>query len=543
MIFTFYSYKGGVGRTHLLANLAAYLCHYQKRKILMIDWDLEAPGLHYYFDKTDEQIKTKGLIDLMLHFEKQRNQATEENPLTEKDLFFPDENYIQNIVKNENGGKIDLLPATKYEKGFHTLIDAFDWSDFYQNKDGGIYLLWLKEQLKKRSRYDYVFIDSRTGFNDYSGICNVLMPDMNIILVAPNNQNFAGAKTMADRIIHSPYTESNARKPFILPILSKLDRNSADAKEWTTKFENTFAFLIDELDDDIKAYKAEVLEQISALTLLEYRYKFALGEKVQFTEEAPRIKATEEELINFENIALLFLEKMNEEGEINLNEIIGDKMIPVYKRFIKLNPKDYEAYFGLANAYYGVENYTEAITNYQKAIEIKPNKDAAWYNLGTTYFKQENYEEAIKAFQKAIEIKPNKDAAWNNLGTTYGKLQNYEEAIKSFQKAIEIKPNLDEAWNNLGITYSKQENYEEATKAHQKAIEIKPNKGEAWYNLGNTYSKQENYEEAIKAYQKAIEIKPNYHEAWNNLGITYDDLENYEEAIKAYQKVIEIKPN
>lgn len=150
MIFTFYSYKGGVGRTHLLANMAAYLCHYQNRKILMIDWDLEAPGLHYYFDKKDEDIKTKGLIDLMNHFLAQRREANKEKPLSKEDLFFPDENYIQNIVTNKNGGKIDLLPATKYETGFHTLIDAFDWSDFYQKKDGNVYLLWLKEQLKRR---------------------------------------------------------------------------------------------------------------------------------------------------------------------------------------------------------------------------------------------------------------------------------------------------------------------------------------------------------------------------------------------------------
>ncbi len=47
-IITFYSYKGGVGRTFALANIAALLSTWGY-KVLCIDWDLEAPGLHFYF--------------------------------------------------------------------------------------------------------------------------------------------------------------------------------------------------------------------------------------------------------------------------------------------------------------------------------------------------------------------------------------------------------------------------------------------------------------------------------------------------------------
>jgi MinD-like ATPase involved in chromosome partitioning or flagellar assembly len=48
MIYTFYSYKGGVGRTMALANVAE-LFYQTGLKVLMIDWDLEAPGLERYF--------------------------------------------------------------------------------------------------------------------------------------------------------------------------------------------------------------------------------------------------------------------------------------------------------------------------------------------------------------------------------------------------------------------------------------------------------------------------------------------------------------
>ena len=46
---TFYSYKGGVGRSLLVANAARYLSTLGK-KVFALDLDLEAPGLHYKFE-------------------------------------------------------------------------------------------------------------------------------------------------------------------------------------------------------------------------------------------------------------------------------------------------------------------------------------------------------------------------------------------------------------------------------------------------------------------------------------------------------------
>jgi MinD-like ATPase involved in chromosome partitioning or flagellar assembly len=47
MITTFYSYKGGVGRTMIVANIAAKLASWGY-SVLCVDGDFEAPGLSYY---------------------------------------------------------------------------------------------------------------------------------------------------------------------------------------------------------------------------------------------------------------------------------------------------------------------------------------------------------------------------------------------------------------------------------------------------------------------------------------------------------------
>lgn len=62
-IITFYSYKGGVGRSMALANIACLLGQKQEDNgnVLMIDWDLEAPGLHqFFYGKFDRKNNKQG---------------------------------------------------------------------------------------------------------------------------------------------------------------------------------------------------------------------------------------------------------------------------------------------------------------------------------------------------------------------------------------------------------------------------------------------------------------------------------------------------
>src|SRR5882757_480564 len=66
-VVTFYSYKGGVGRSSTLANVAVLLARWGYR-VLAIDWDLEAPGLHYYFKEAMPEEPAGGVIDLAHDF-------------------------------------------------------------------------------------------------------------------------------------------------------------------------------------------------------------------------------------------------------------------------------------------------------------------------------------------------------------------------------------------------------------------------------------------------------------------------------------------
>jgi MinD-like ATPase involved in chromosome partitioning or flagellar assembly len=62
MLCTFYSFKGGVGRSMALANVAELLCRYGL-KVLIIDFDLEAPGLERFFDSPEATYNPNDILN------------------------------------------------------------------------------------------------------------------------------------------------------------------------------------------------------------------------------------------------------------------------------------------------------------------------------------------------------------------------------------------------------------------------------------------------------------------------------------------------
>ena len=81
-VTTFYSYKGGTGRTFVLANVAFLLASLGKR-VCVLDWDLEAPGLHRFFRPflEDPELEiTEGLIDWLWDVTAYQLSSTESSP-------------------------------------------------------------------------------------------------------------------------------------------------------------------------------------------------------------------------------------------------------------------------------------------------------------------------------------------------------------------------------------------------------------------------------------------------------------------------------
>lgn len=203
MVYTFYSYKGGVGRTMALANIAD-LFYQSGLRVLMIDWDLESPGLERFFsapERADEILGKLGVMEMLLEYKRRMAKppsAGESVPSLS--LFEDPQPYIVDVSPESAGkGRLLLLPAgRRIEEHFTEYVKAvmaFDWKDFYQNWEGERYLEWLRQRFEEIA--DVILIDSRTGVTEIGGVCTYQLADVIVILCAANQQNLDGAYRMA----------------------------------------------------------------------------------------------------------------------------------------------------------------------------------------------------------------------------------------------------------------------------------------------------------------------------------------------------------
>lgn len=197
-IITFYSYKGGTGRSMGLAN-AAWILASRGLRVLAVDWDLEAPGLHRFFSPflPDRDLRSsRGLIDLVWEFATAAaDPATSQEPGWHERLAVI-EPYAMSVEHRFPGaGTIDLVPAGRQDHLYSSLVTSFDWNNFYERLGGGGFLEALKRNL--RERYDYVLIDSRTGLSDTAGICTMQLPDILINCFTMSTQAIDGAAAIA----------------------------------------------------------------------------------------------------------------------------------------------------------------------------------------------------------------------------------------------------------------------------------------------------------------------------------------------------------
>jgi len=204
-IITFYSYKGGTGRSMALANVAWILASNGKR-VLVIDWDLEAPGLHRYFRPflaDQELLQTRGLIDFFAEFVDASRVASrsQEKSSTKETTpwYLPHADLLRFAVAVEydfdGKGCIDFVPAGRQGPAYGITVSSFHWAEFYEKLGGGVFLEAVKSKL--REDYDYILIDSRTGLSDTSGICTVQMPDELAVFFTLNRQSVYGAAATA----------------------------------------------------------------------------------------------------------------------------------------------------------------------------------------------------------------------------------------------------------------------------------------------------------------------------------------------------------
>lgn len=278
---TFYSYKGGVGRTFALVNVATQLAMWGYR-VLCVDWDLEAPGLDSFWGDCynampEESFQKAGLIGLI-------GQLADHEAVGHQEIDAIVSPYIAGYSANLRfEWKLDILfagPVHRPEYGHR--VTSIDWHRLFKEKELGAKLEVWRGWAKRK--YDFVFIDSRTGFSDMGSICTMHLPDILAMVFTTNGQSLAGAVRAASRAVegkkHYFYSDGKLR---VLPLLSRIDRG-AQVQSATWIQQTVSNGILDRFYDDWLSTRVAVLDALSA-TLIPYTLAYTYGESIAVTEE------------------------------------------------------------------------------------------------------------------------------------------------------------------------------------------------------------------------------------------------------------------
>ncbi len=204
-----------------VVNIATILA--QKHNVLVVDFDLEAPGVDFYFDKyCSVPIRNKpGLIELL---------SSRESKFTDS----------VTTVELDQYGQLDVLGSGRSGRHYVNQLTSFDWASFFDS-GGGAYLEELRRQWKQR--YDFVLIDSRTGITDSGGVCTIFLPDVLAVVLTPNYQSLGGIKRVIQSANRERQTlEFDRSKLTIFPLASRFEVQTEHtlSREWIQRIGREF---------------------------------------------------------------------------------------------------------------------------------------------------------------------------------------------------------------------------------------------------------------------------------------------------------------
>ena len=583
-IFTFYSYKGGVGRSMALLNVAYTLAH-RARHVLVLDLDLEAPGLsdflHRHGELTESKKKNAGdMIDLVAEVKRLALARTH-----------PDQAVAElgDVARFVRPVKASKVPAPRLGlKGHLDVICALlgdqtegeYWSRLTAlnlkgvgNEDlqrmGLILARFLQAQrltvtplgwselgLTESVPYDYILVDSRTGITELGGLCVGPLCDRLVVCTALNEQNINGTRAF----LEEAGIEPKARNAKDFSPWDQADPEPGEGVPETMGPKPTLivATPVPSGEIEYKRRRKEELQKILGpiCAQLSYHPQMALMESIFVREYSEEYLAQE-----YRGLA------------DHLMASVMDHHVQLAQRSMRISEEKRDAKESVDMAIRIAGHNTEAGA-------------AILMQLGNSL--SNDSDEQVKMLLKVCGLLAGLGGkigatAWINFGDALSAQAErvegdastalFEASYEKYAEAVKIKPDNYEAWYNWGYALSAQAErvegdastalFEASYEKYAQAVKIKPDQDEAWYIWGTALVAQALgaegdatralFEASYEKYAQAVKINPGNDEAWNRWGIALSTQAKrverdastalFEASYAKYAQAVKIKPD
>jgi len=116
------------------------------------------------------------------------------------------------------------------------------------------------------------------------------------------------------------------------------------------------------------------------------------------------------------------------------------------KSGLEEDPDNIEMIIQLANHYYDLDKFDDAIEYYEKALVLQPDNPLALADCGVMYYKAGNSDKALIYLDRAIDLQPDLAQAYFNKGLILmAAKDDADAAIAVWKKYLDIAPESEEA--------------------------------------------------------------------------------------------------
>lgn len=189
---TFYSARGGVGRTTLLSLCALELARGGKR-VLVADFDLESPGLDIVFDPSGRGhgAARAGVVDFLAE------HLSDGSPRVE--------DFVTSIeLPGDFSGRLFLLRAGACDDEYLAKLDRLDLRTLYQRSGLFNPVRALRAEVSRVFEPDVILVDSRTGYSDAALVTLFDFANVVVTVLVPDLQNAERLVPVLRRIASAP---------------------------------------------------------------------------------------------------------------------------------------------------------------------------------------------------------------------------------------------------------------------------------------------------------------------------------------------------
>lgn len=237
----FYSYKGGVGRTLLVANTSLFLAM-SGRRVVVLDLDLEAPGLHQKLGNRDalsraESGELNGAVDELL--------ATLENEPQDRSLR---QTAIEVDLPSGTSGSLFLIPAgSAPSHAYWAALERLQNALRSNRRNGGLpeAVLELQARIADEFAPEFLLVDSRTGITELGGLATSIMADRVVCLTTTAPESIEGTQVVAEALRAAPRLSSQQplRIDFLITRVSSGSSHSPNVSRLMKELGDSVAIL------------------------------------------------------------------------------------------------------------------------------------------------------------------------------------------------------------------------------------------------------------------------------------------------------------